>query len=64
MLRLTTILALAAPGAASEANYPYTHTNCGVRRTGSRTLDSKNPNLLACRTGSRTLYSKNPNLLA
>ena len=47
MLRPTTILALAALGAAFEANYPYTHTNCGVRRTGSRTLDSKNPNLLA-----------------
>ena len=47
MLRPATILALAALGAAFEANYPYTHTNCGVRRTGSRTLDSKNPNLLA-----------------
>ena len=48
MLRQTLIiLALAALGATFEDNYPYTHTNCGVRRTGSRTLDLKHPNLLA-----------------
>ena len=39
MLRPTTILALSALGAAFEDNYPYTHTNCGVRRTESRTHD-------------------------